>query len=198
MYTLYKDKSEIFECKVMVEGADLKNAQARLILENDEYSLLFKGNIDSDGKCSIDIRQLKFLSENLKGKMKLEVIVDNDTYFIPYEDDFIVDVSKKVRVEVIQTTSPLISDKKVVVKVNNPNKLIKSPKILNTLPIFEIAIKEAYDAINDDTIKNLKPLVKKFLIKEMLQEVIDKYKIPSSDISKFNRGIIQEIRKNKL
>jgi hypothetical protein len=182
----------------MVEGADLKNAQARLILENDEYSLLFKGNIDSDGKCSIDIRQLKFLSENLKGKMKLEVIVDNDTYFIPYEDDFIVDVSKKVRVEVIQTTSPLISDKKVVVKVNNPNKLIKSPKILNTLPIFEIAIKEAYDAINDDTIKNLKPLVKKFLIKEMLQEVIDKYKIPSSDISKFNRGIIQEIRKNKL
>ena len=119
MYTLYTDKQELFECSISLEGASVKNSQARLIVESDNLNLLFKGTIDSDGKCSVPIKKLKnLLEESTKGKIRLEVIAD-DTYFTPWESDFEVETARKVTVEVkTQTDKNTIAEVKtgVVVK----------------------------------------------------------------------------------
>ena len=111
MYKLFTDKTELFECDIKLEGASLKNSQARLIIESSEISLLFKGEITSSGKCKIPVKKLKgLLEENAKGNIKLEVIAD-DTYFTPWESKFEVDTSKKVTVEIkSQQAENLITD----------------------------------------------------------------------------------------
>jgi TusA-related sulfurtransferase len=119
MYTLYTDKQELFECSISLEGASVKNSQARLIVESDNLNLLFKGTIDSNGKCSVPIKKLKnLLEESTKGKIRLEVIAD-DTYFTPWESDFEVETARKVTVEVkTQTNKNTIAEVKngVIVK----------------------------------------------------------------------------------
>lgn len=98
-YPVYKDKSENFSCDVMVEGAKISETQARLILESDEWTLMFNGDIDRNGKCTIPMKKLSILEEGIVGKIRLEVIAEN-TVFTPWEDDFKVKVSKKVMVQV--------------------------------------------------------------------------------------------------
>jgi TusA-related sulfurtransferase len=120
MYTLYTDKQELFECSISLEGASVKNSQARLIVESDNLNLLFKGTIDSNGKCTVPIKKLKnLLEESTKGKIRLEVIAD-DTYFTPWESDFEVETAKKVTVEIkSQTNKNTISEAKTGVTVQN-------------------------------------------------------------------------------
>jgi TusA-related sulfurtransferase len=120
MYTLYTDKQELFECSISLEGASVKNSQARLIVESDNLNLLFKGTIDSSGKCTVPIKKLKnLLEESTKGKIRLEVIAD-DTYFIPWESNFEVETAKKVTVEVkSQTNKTTITEAKTGVTVQN-------------------------------------------------------------------------------
>ena len=120
MYTLFTDKTELFECNIKLEGASLKNSQARLIIESEDINLLFKGQITSDGKCIIPIKKLKGLLEgSTKGEIKLEVIAD-DTYFTPWESDFEVETAKKVTVEVkSQSNKTTIAEVKTGVTVKN-------------------------------------------------------------------------------
>jgi TusA-related sulfurtransferase len=120
MYTLYTDKQELFECSISLEGASVKNSQARLIVESDNLNLLFKGTIDSSGKCTVPIKKLKnLLEESTKGKIRLEVIAD-DTYFTPWESDFEVETARKVTVEVkSQSNKTTIAESKTGVTVQN-------------------------------------------------------------------------------
>jgi TusA-related sulfurtransferase len=120
MYTLYTDKQELFECSISLEGASVKNSQARLIVESDNLNLLFKGTIDSSGKCTVPIKKLKnLLEESTKGKIRLEVIAD-DTYFTPWESDFEVETARKVTVEVkSQSNKTTIAEVKTGVTVQN-------------------------------------------------------------------------------
>ena len=120
MYTLYTDKQELFECSISLEGASVKNSQARLIVESDNLNLLFKGTIDSNGKCTVPIKKLKnLLEESTKGKIRLEVIAD-DTYFTPWESDFEVETARKVTVEVkTQTNKNTIVEAKTGVVVRD-------------------------------------------------------------------------------
>lgn len=100
MYKIFTDKTEVFECNIQLEGASVKKSQARLLIESDDLSLVFKGEISSDGKCKIPIKKLKgLLDENTQGNIKLEVIAE-DTYFTPWESKFMVETSKKITVEV--------------------------------------------------------------------------------------------------
>ncbi len=55
MYKLFTDKPETFECDIKIEGASLSNSKARLVVETTDYSLLFNGKINSNGKSSIPI-----------------------------------------------------------------------------------------------------------------------------------------------
>jgi hypothetical protein len=97
-YMVYKDKSENFEVEISVEGANLNETEARLILESDEWTLMFVGEIDKKGKCVIPLKKLGILTEGITGKIKLEVIADN-TIFTPWEDEFKVKLSKKVTIK---------------------------------------------------------------------------------------------------
>ena len=68
MYKLFTDKAELFECDIKIEGASLANSKARLVVETNDYSLMFNGKISSQGKCEIPIRKLKgLIDESSKG-----------------------------------------------------------------------------------------------------------------------------------
>ena len=100
MYKLYTDKQETFECDLFLEGADLKESSARLIVESKDLTLMFKGTIDEKGNCKVPIKKLKgLMGENTTGDIKLEVIAE-DTLIEPWQSDFVVSTSKKVTVEV--------------------------------------------------------------------------------------------------
>ena len=118
MYKLFTDKSELFECDIKLRGASLKKSKARLVVETQDYSLMFNGSISKGGKCEIPIRKLKgLIDEDTTGNIRLEVIAE-DTFFTPWESDFEVETSKKVTVEVKSQTfkKPIIEAK---VKVTN-------------------------------------------------------------------------------
>ena len=118
MYKLFTDKSELFECDIKLRGASLKKSKARLVVETQDYSLMFNGSISKGGKCEIPIRKLKgLIDEDTTGNIRLEVIAE-DTFFTPWESDFEVETSKKVTVEVKSQTfkKPIIEAK---VKITN-------------------------------------------------------------------------------
>lgn len=105
MYKLYIDKNELFECEVAVKNASLKNSQARLIIESNDVNLVFNGSIQN-GTCKIPIKKLKgLLQENTQGKIHLEVIVE-DTYFKPWESDFVVEEHTSVKVQIKEQSLP--------------------------------------------------------------------------------------------
>ena len=142
MYKLFTDKTELFECDIKLQGASLNKSKARLVVETQDYSLLFNGNISSNGKCEIPIRKLKgLIDEDTKGNIRLEVIAE-DTYFTPWESDFEVETSKKVTVEVKsqQNKKPILETKvKVKVKKTKPVTLTEKQHVIN---LFKLLIKE--------------------------------------------------------
>jgi len=119
-YPVFKDKSENFSCDVTVEGARLIDTQARLILESDDWTLMFEGEIDRNGKCNIPIKKLNIFDEGVVGKIRLEVIAEN-TVFTPWEDDFKVRMSKKVLVQVHESRKtpkkPVVNESSVRVNI---------------------------------------------------------------------------------
>ena len=144
MYKLFTDKAELFECSISLQGASLKKSKARLVVETQDYSLLFNGNISKSGKCEIPIKKLKgLIDEDTTGNIRLEVIAE-DTFFTPWESDFEVETSKKVTVEVkTQTTKKPIVEAKVTVKENNIS-ISEKEHVINLLKLLikeEINIK---------------------------------------------------------
>lgn len=94
LYKLYKDKDEEFNCNITVEGSSIDDTYVRLVLETENWNLLFNGEL-INGKCIIPIKRLNILKENEIGNIKLEVITEGNV-FVPWEDKFIVKMSKKV------------------------------------------------------------------------------------------------------
>jgi hypothetical protein len=144
MYKLFTDKTEIFECKIQLEGASIKNSQARLLIESENLSLVFKGEISSDGKCKIPIKKLKgLLDENTQGNVKLEVIAE-DTYFTPWESKFTVETSRKITVEVKsqETLATVITESKPKVTIDEvpstqPKPIQESKHILKIIGLLK-------------------------------------------------------------
>ena len=124
MYKLYTDKQETFECDLFLEGADLKDSSARILVETKDLTLLFPGTIDKSGNCKVPIKKLKgLLGEDTTGNIKLEVIAE-DTLIEPWQSEFVVETSKKVTVEVKGQ-----GDKKPIKEVSNkPQVKIKNVK----------------------------------------------------------------------
>lgn len=113
MYNLYTDKSEEFVCEVEIKNASLKNSITRLVVEStDGKNLIFNGRLEGN-KCIVPIKELKgILDKNAKGNLHLEIIVE-DTYFRPWESDFIVKEKSSMKVIVNEQAS-----KKPSVKVS--------------------------------------------------------------------------------
>ena len=156
MYKLFTDKAELFECSISLQGASLKKSKARLVVETQDYSLLFDGTISKGGKCEIPIRKLKgLIDEDTKGNIRLEVIAE-DTFFTPWESDFEVDTSKKVTVEVkSQTTKKPIVEKRVSVNVKGDKKPVTITEKQHVINLFKLLIKEDIN-INNITFKKNK------------------------------------------
>jgi len=123
-YKLYTDKQETFECDLFLEGADLKDSSARILVETKDLTLLFEGEIDKKGNCKVPIRKLKgLLDEDTTGNIKLEVIAE-DTLIEPWQSEFVVETSKKVTIEVKSQ-----GDKKPIKESSNkPQVKIKNVK----------------------------------------------------------------------
>ena len=126
MYTLYSDKTNVFECDIQLEGASLNDSVARIIVEGNGINLMYTGDISSQGNCKITIPKLKNLVKE-NGNLKLEVIAD-DMYFNPWNSEFDVKASKKLTVEVKQQTKTPIIESKPKVKVNIINDTPKKTR----------------------------------------------------------------------
>ena len=181
MYKLYTDKQETFECDLFLEGADLKESSARLIVESKDLTLMFKGTIDDKGNCKVPIKKLKgLLGEDTTGNIKLEVIAE-DTLIEPWQSEFVVETSKKVTVEVKGQ-----EDKKPIKEVSNkPQVKIKNIKN-NFNPVNDMVNTLSENGITlQKIIKNKKriaPILENYSIKvnykggtkKFIKEVINK------------------------
>jgi len=183
MYTLYTDKSENFKCNIGVEGAEISNTTARLVLENSNINLMFEGKVSKDGSCVIPIKQLKnILPEGTEGKMKLEVVAD-DTYFSPWEDNFQIKVNKRVTVEVANDSSKsTIKENKVNIQVSGiTSKKSRKPKSVSIqkkrIPseiLGEVLSKKGVTLNNfDKHVDLIVPLIEKYIKKYKLKESPD-------------------------
>ena len=118
-YKLYQDKNEEFSCDIMIEGSSPEETYARIIIESENWSLVFPGEIKG-GKCIVPIKKLGILKEGEIGNIKLEVVAEGNL-FIPWENQYKVKVSKKVLVNVNESKKPVkkpIIPGKIGVKVN--------------------------------------------------------------------------------
>lgn len=122
VYKLHRHKTTQFECNIDLDGANLDDATARLVVESNDVTLLFQGSINEHGKCTISIPKLKRLVKEMEsGVMRLEVIVE-DTYFQPWSSPFQIDSSRKIVVsEVVQGKKP---SKVSVVVADRSNRLV--------------------------------------------------------------------------
>ena len=117
-YKLYRDKAEDFVCDIAVEGVSQSDTEVRLIVESEDWTLMFSGEI-KNGKCVIPIKKLSLFNKGQTGNIRLEVNADGNL-FTPWEDRFVVKASKKVTVNVSEGKKALRpkSNKSAGVKVN--------------------------------------------------------------------------------
>ena len=127
-YKLYTDKINKFSCSIQVEGTSLSKSKVRLVVESEDMTYMFNGQLFDTGVCEVKIPKTKsFLPEGKKGNMYLEVIAD-DVYFEPWNSDFIVEQEKKVNVVI---NEQIESKPKISVLVNEQEpvkKVIQTPK----------------------------------------------------------------------
>jgi hypothetical protein len=107
-YRVFKDRDENFECQLSVEGTSLTDAKVRIVIESDSWNFVFYGQVYGDGKCVVPIKKGIPLLEGATGKIKLEVIAE-DQLFVGWEDQFKVAASKKVKVELKEQKSVRVS-----------------------------------------------------------------------------------------
>ena len=186
MYKLFTDKAELFECDIKIEGSSLSKSNARLVIETKDYSLLFNGNIDSSGKCSIPIKKLKgLIEESSQGSIRLEVIAE-DTFFTPWESNFEVQASKKVTVEVkSQQEKPVIAENKVM--VSNVKNEVTEQETNHVLNILKILVNENIN------IKNLH--LKKNKLNKIIATYTQESQVPEASTPKIIEGILEGLNK---
>jgi hypothetical protein len=183
MYKLFTDKTEVFECNIKLEGASLKNSQARLIIESEDVNLMFEGTINKDGKCSIPIKKLKgLLEDSTSGQIKLEVIAE-DTYFTPWKSEFIVEASRKVTVEVKSNDAEIIKENTPKIQISGIEEV--DPVTEHIIRLVKMLVKE------DINLKNL--TVKKDKLNNIVGTYLNENKIEQEVVQEIINGIIEKL-----
>ena len=127
-YSLYTDKPNKFNCNIEIEGTSLSKSQVRLVVETEDMTYMFRGNIENNGLCEVNVPKTKnFLPEGTKGNMRLEVIAD-DVYFEPWSSDFSVATNKKVTVQIAEQEEEKPKMKVQVVEQKEEPK-VQKPKV---------------------------------------------------------------------
>ena len=193
MYKLFTDKTEVFECDIKLSGASVNKSNVRLVVESADINLLFKGKIDSTGKCTVPVKRLSgLLGESTTGTLRLEVIAD-DTFFTPWESEFVVETSKKVTVEVkSQSKNRIVETKKPAIQIANI-KQVKPARVLkessHIVRILKMLIKE------NITLKNLPS--KKNIVNRVIANYSKKYTITEAKQKRIIDGIVKVLYKRK-
>jgi len=107
-YKIFKDRDENFECNLSVEGTTLADAKVRVVIESESWNFVFYGDVLGNGKCIVPLKRGIPLNEGAIGKIRLEVIAE-DQLFVGWEDEFRIAASKKVKVEVKESKSVKVS-----------------------------------------------------------------------------------------
>lgn len=107
-YRVFRDRDESFECNLSVEGTSLADSKVRLVLESDAWNFIFYGKVYGDGRCVVPIKKGIPLVEGATGKIKLEIVAE-DQLFIGWEDTFKIAASKKVKVDLKEQKSVTVS-----------------------------------------------------------------------------------------
>jgi len=184
-YKLYTDKQETFECDLFLEGADLKNSSARIIVESNDLTLMFKGKIDEDGNCKVPIKKLKgLLDEDTTGDIKLEVIAE-DTLIEPWQSDFVVSTAKKVTVEVKSQ-----SEEKEQIKEISSKPQVKIQNVKN----YSNPINEMVKVLKKNGMTLSKVLKDKKKIAPILENYSNKVNYKGGT-KKFIKEVIQKLQK---
>jgi len=152
MYKLFTDKLENFEAKIKIEGASLKKSKARLVVEAENFSLLFNGKIDESGNVKIPVRRLRgLMDEDTSGAIRLEVIAE-DTFFTPWESEFTVKTSKTVQAEVVSQSGETITENQttstVIIKSQTESDIPTVSEKQHIVNIMKILIKENINISN--------------------------------------------------
>lgn len=185
MYKLLKDKSNEFQCEIKLVGANEKTAKVRLFLEGTGCEYSFNGVIEST-KCRVNLGKLKNFTNLMEsGKIRLEVIAD-DTLFVPYESTYVLEESKSVTVEVIESESSNTKKAMVEVKVDMPaepkKQVIKSkPK---AGPISELKNYFTKYTSFDGTLKGFQKLMTDPIHKSFFTKVCENYKLDKASVIK--------------
>jgi hypothetical protein len=183
MYKLFTDKTEVFECNIKLEGASLKNSQARLVIESEDVNLMFEGTINKDGKCSIPIKKLKgLLEDSTSGQIKLEVIAE-DTYFTPWKSEFVVEASRKVTVEVKSNDAEIIKENTPKIQISGIEEV--DPVTEHIIRLVKMLVKE------DINLKNL--TVKKDKLNNIVGTYLQENKIEQEVVQEIINGIIEKL-----
>jgi len=173
-YKLYTDRQETFSCEVDVRNASLKKAFSRIIVESNDLNLVFPGEINN-GTCTVPIKKLKgILEEGDKGKIKLEIIVE-DVYFKPWEEDFIVEEHTSVKVKVQEHKNP-----------EKPSITIKVPRAIQeniSTPVKELLYICERMGISKKTLRNKK---------DDFKEIVKEYFKDSPEFSNDQDTVIKE------
>jgi len=186
MYKLYTDKIENFEAKIELQGASLKKSKARLVIEAEDFNIMFNGKISESGNVSVPVKRLKgLIDENSKGSIKLEVIAE-DTFFTPWESTFKVEASKKVTVEVKSQSSPSLVESKSKVEILSQPTLTEKEHVINLLKML---IKENIN------IKNLS--IKKTEVNTIVAEYIQANPINDNQKTPIIEKVVKILEKRK-
>ena len=154
-------------------------------------NILFEGKVNKNGDCVIPIKKLKhILPEGVEGKLKLEVIAD-DTYFSPWEDNFIVKVNKRVTVEVANDTRKnKIEENRINIQVTGINSPKQTPK-----KTIKVERKKTHSDIMAEILDKKGVTLSNFskhihTIQPLVEKYIKRYKVNQSADSLLNEIII--------
>tara|TARA_R110002153_G_scaffold43240_1_gene122330 strand:+ start:617 stop:1192 length:576 start_codon:yes stop_codon:yes gene_type:complete len=173
MYKLFTDKIENFEARIKLEGASLKKSSARLVVEAENFSLLFKGSIDENGNVKVPVRRLRgLLDENTNGAIRLEVIAE-DTFFTPWESTFEVETAKSVKVEIKSQQATPITETQTSVEIKSQaeSDIPTISEKVHVIAIMKMLIKEDISIENLHIKKDrLNNIIAEYVVKENIEE----------------------------
>lgn len=120
--------------KLNSDGVDLNKIEPRLILttkNNENY--FFIGEINN-GVCEFDIPELKLYEKGDYGKIRFEIISEDETYFPVWEDKFEIKAKASIKLEemvseiVKQNPKPKITSDLIVEKPISIKEKKKDPE----------------------------------------------------------------------
>lgn len=197
----FKDKTKIFECKVLVEGASIENTQARLVLKFPEQNHLYYGKIDENNVCTIEVPALKEI-KGTKGEAILEVIADS-TFFESWSGEIELKQSKSVKVEMIsKDKKPINEAPKVSVELKEEKKI--EPKIENKEPKKEIIKKVVSPKqklllmFKESKVVPTKGNLNTYFPSYMAAEISEQYGFDNKESLNFQYFLDKKIRPEKL